>query len=285
MVKIPDGHYKATLYGKDTAKKNELESVKAKSKVFKVECQSETTIANPGAPTNNGGHNGNGSNTDGTTQGNSGNGGTNSSVPGNNGTLKVHEIGTPSGTENNDPKVCAFNLEGFGFDRGQSGYLKFSTQGNDAPVGTAPEAIYSFGPTNAEGYAISRDFNNGRSTINIPNGHYKVTLYGKDTAGNMNLADVKAKSKVFKVECAASAPGSTTPTTPTPPSQGGSGSVLGATTSTAPTIAKSGSLQNTGSQVILSTLLSLVIVTMAWTISRKKSVSGMTQEAIDLIAL
>ncbi len=32
---------------------------------------------------------------------------------GNNGTIKIHEQGTPSGTESNDPKVCVFNVEAF----------------------------------------------------------------------------------------------------------------------------------------------------------------------------
>jgi len=50
-------------------------------------------------------------------------------VPGNNGTLKIHEQGTPSGTENNDPKVCVFNVESFGLDAGQTGFLSFSVQG------------------------------------------------------------------------------------------------------------------------------------------------------------
>src|SRR4051794_36256679 len=48
---------------------------------------------------------------------------------GNNGTLKVHEFGTPSGTESNDPKVCVFNFEGFSFDVGQTGYIVIEGQG------------------------------------------------------------------------------------------------------------------------------------------------------------
>ena len=119
----------------------------------------------------------------------------------NNGTLKVHEIGTPTGTENNDPKVCAFNFEGFGFDPGQTGQLQLTVQGNDAPHGT-PAGPFAFGPTDGTGYAISQDFNNGPGTTTIQNGHYKVTLYGKDANGVYNV-DLKAKSKVFKVNCSA----------------------------------------------------------------------------------
>lgn len=117
---------------------------------------------------------------------------------GNNGTLKVHEIGTPSGTESNDPKVCAFNFEGFSFDPSQSGYITIDGQGQTSGTYGA----FAFGPTDALGYAISQDFNNGAGTVTIPDGQYKATLYGKDAGGNIDLTDTKAKSKVFKIECA-----------------------------------------------------------------------------------
>lgn len=107
---------------------------------------------------------------------------------GNNGTLKIHEQGTPSGTEDNDPKVCVFNVEGFGFDAEQSGYLYFDVQGGDGPTGT-PAGPFDFGPTNANGYYATQYFN-------LDPGHYKATLYGKP-----GREDEKAKSKVFKVEC------------------------------------------------------------------------------------
>lgn len=109
-------------------------------------------------------------------------------MAGNNGTIKIHEAGTPSGTPNNDPKVCSFNVEGFGFDDGQGGYLAFTVQGGDAPTGSdaGPFAI----PTaNGAGYFETGYFS-------LEPGHYKATLYGK--AG---MTDVKAKSKVFKVTC------------------------------------------------------------------------------------
>ncbi len=119
---------------------------------------------------------------------------------GNNGTLKVHEIGTPTGTENNDPKVCAFNLEGFGFDPSQAGYVLIETQGGSQPVGQ-DAGPFSFGPTNGSGYAVTQDFNTAGGTT-VVDGTYKATLFGKDTGGNIDLTDEKAKSKVFKVDCA-----------------------------------------------------------------------------------
>jgi hypothetical protein len=107
---------------------------------------------------------------------------------GNNGTLKIHELGTPDGTSNNDPKVCTFNAEAFDLDPGQSGYLVFSVQGEDAPQGT-DAGPFAFGPADANGYYASEYFS-------LAAGHYKATLYGKS-----DQTDVKAKSKVFEVTC------------------------------------------------------------------------------------
>lgn len=109
-------------------------------------------------------------------------------LAGNNGTLKIHERDTPDGTPNNDPKVCTFNVEGFGLDPGQTGYLVFSVQGGDAPQGT-DDGPFAFGPADANGYHAT-------AFIPLDTGHYKATLYGK-----ADLTDVKAKSKVFKVTC------------------------------------------------------------------------------------
>jgi|GEM_PF-1303690 len=113
--------------------------------------------------------------------------------PGNNGTLKVHEIGTPSGTESNDPKVCSFNFEGFGFDNGQTGFIIIDKQQSSSTYGP-----YNVGPASSNGYFISQDFNT-QSGVTIPNGSYKATMYGKDTPYGQPTE--KAKSKVFKVEC------------------------------------------------------------------------------------
>jgi hypothetical protein len=108
-------------------------------------------------------------------------------LAGNNGTIKIHEMDTPEGTPNNDPKVCSFNVEGFGLDPGQMGWLYFSVQGGDAPTGTP--AFGGWVQADANGYFESAYFG-------LDAGHYKATLYGKE-----NMTDVKAKSKVFKVTC------------------------------------------------------------------------------------
>ena len=120
---------------------------------------------------------------------------------GNNGSLKVHEKGTPSGTESNDPKVCKFNFEGFNFDKNQSGYVKVATQSGG--VDSLSPSLYPFGPTNNSGDYTAGAYINDGGTFTLPNGQYKATLYGKSTSNPSlpNLNDVKAQSKVFKVVC------------------------------------------------------------------------------------
>ncbi|MEO5691242.1 MAG: hypothetical protein ABIQ64_03590 [Candidatus Saccharimonadales bacterium] len=117
----------------------------------------------------------------------------NVSAAANNGTLKVHEQGTPAATESNDPKVCNFNFEGFGFDKGQSGSIVITTQGggNDK---TEVKQI-NLPAANANGYTES-------TYLTLANGHYKTTLYGKSTNGSADYNnELKAKSKVIKVDC------------------------------------------------------------------------------------
>ena len=120
----------------------------------------------------------------------------NTKVPGNNGTLKVHEQGTPANTESNDPKVCVFNFEGYGFDKGQSGVIAISVQGGGKDRQVVKTV--SMPAANTSGYTET-------AYVTVANGHYKTTLYGKDVHGNADYNnDLKAKSKVIKVECAPS---------------------------------------------------------------------------------
>lgn len=141
---------------------------------------------------------------------------------GNNGTIKIHELGTPSGTESNDPKVCVFNVEGYGFDVGQRGYLMFTVEGGDSPRGMN-SGPHNFGPSQAS--ARHRSYYE-TEYFHLQPGQYKATLYGKK-GDAINLKDVKAKSKVFKVECE-----ETQGQTPTPTPPGG-----GATPTPTPTVA------------------------------------------------
>ena len=122
---------------------------------------------------------------------------------GNSGTIKIHAEGSPSGTESNEPHVCGFNIEAFGFDEGFDGYITFEVQGGDGPTGVAA-GPFAVGPANAAGYFATNYFNVANGPV-IKDGHYKVTLFGKFN-GRINYEDVKAKSKVFKVDCPAPPP-------------------------------------------------------------------------------
>ena len=92
---------------------------------------------------------------------------------GNNGTLKVHDLGSPDATPNNEPKVCAFNLEAFGLDANQDGWLVFTVQGGDGPHGTNPGGPFYLPPASDSGFSTSVDsFNRLRGPF-VDAGHYK----------------------------------------------------------------------------------------------------------------
>ncbi len=172
-------------------------------------------------------------------------------VPGNNGTLKVHEKNTPVATESNDPKVCEFNFEGFGFDQHQSAVVVITTQGGGSNK-TEVKRV-DLPAANANGYTES-------TYLTLPNGHYKTTAYGKDVHGVINYDfELKAKSKVIKVDCppvvvppviVVTPVTPTTPTTPNPttPTPG----VAGTTTETGHVLAEAAStVKGTGASAPL----------------------------------
>jgi len=159
---------------------------------------------------------------------------------GNKGTLKVHEEGTPSGTVNNDPKVCVFNLEGFFFETGQTGYVLIEPQGGNG--GPSPVGPVDWGPADGSGFAATEYFNSPAGP-EVLNGQYKATLYGKMLPTGQ-LDDVKAKSKVFKVICEDQ---TTPPTTTTGTTTTGTTTTSTTTTTTTTTTATSTTATSTQS--------------------------------------
>jgi hypothetical protein len=106
-------------------------------------------------------------------------------VPKNNGTIKVHSVGTPLDEHANEPKqVCEFYLAGFGYDDDQMLGYAFETQ----PGGTAtgPTGSFAVGPTNGNPAGVGQS-----GDLTLPDGQYKVTVTSSD--GD--------KTKVFKVAC------------------------------------------------------------------------------------
>lgn len=122
---------------------------------------------------------------------------------GDNGTVKIHNSTTPVTDPRNEPHVCVFYLDAFGFDPGQSVSWQIKSwppTGDRAVVASGALALDSSG-----------DGHTGDMTLQ--NGHYKLFW---NFAGEHGFA----KQKVFWVACPAPTPTPTpTPTvspTPTP---------------------------------------------------------------------
>jgi hypothetical protein len=119
---------------------------------------------------------------------------------GDNGTVKIHRTTTPVTDRRNEPHVCVFYLDAFGFDPGQS----------------VSWLIRSWPPTGDrsvvdQGTLTLDSAGDGRtSDQTLPNGHYKLfwTFVGQHGAG---------KHKVFWVSCPAPTPTPTpSPSSPAP---------------------------------------------------------------------
>jgi hypothetical protein len=121
-------------------------------------------------------------------------------VPGDNGTVKIHNSSTPVTDRRNEPHVCVFYLDAFGFDPGQS----VSWQIKSWPP-TGDRAVVDQGTLTLDSAGDGRT-----SDQTLPDGHYKLfwTFAGEHGA---------AKQKVFWVSCPSSTPTPTpTPTSPSP---------------------------------------------------------------------
>ena len=119
-------------------------------------------------------------------------------VPGgDNGTVKIHRSTTPVADRRNQPHVCSFYLDAFGFDPAQS----VSWQIKSWPP-TGDRTVAASG-------VLSLDDNGAGHTgdMTLPDGHYKLFW-------NFNGEKGFAKQKVFWVACPAATP-TQAPTTPT----------------------------------------------------------------------
>ena len=162
-------------------------------------------------------------------------------VPGNNGTVKIHEgAGEPASEVRNQPHVCTFHLHFFFADAGDSGTWEIQEWSPGDKGTVVLEGTYE---TDENGEDRAPD----AGVYELPDGHYKLFWDGDLET------DKHDKHKVFWVDCeeGGQAPSTPTPTppgggrstptptppptpTPTPPG-GGVGPGLGTPTPTPPT--------------------------------------------------
>ncbi|MEU6879290.1 LPXTG cell wall anchor domain-containing protein [Streptomyces sp. NPDC046712] len=141
---------------------------------------------------------------------------------GDNGTVKIHDSKTGEELRKNEPKVCSFYLDAFGFDAGQKVNWHIEAwANNDQDKGTTVKS--GLITLDADGHERTED-------MTLPDGQYKLFWNWEGENG-------RAKHKVFKSKCKPSETPSGTPsTTPseTPsgtPSESASPTTPGATPS------------------------------------------------------
>ncbi|MEU0165540.1 LPXTG cell wall anchor domain-containing protein [Streptomyces iakyrus] len=124
------------------------------------------------------------------------------SPPGDHGTVKIHDASTGEELRRNEPHVCTFYLDAFGFDGGQEVDWHIDAI---PPSENKGETVKSGALTlDAEGHGRSAD-------LSLPDGHYKLFWTFEGEKGS-------AKHKVFWTDCedeqepgGATPPGSASP--------------------------------------------------------------------------
>ncbi|MFI7016226.1 LPXTG cell wall anchor domain-containing protein [Streptomyces sp. NPDC050164] len=123
--------------------------------------------------------------------------------PGDNGTVKIHDASTGEELRRNEPHVCTFYLNAFGFDGGQEVDWRIDAI---PPSENKGETVKSGALTlDAEGHGRTEE-------LSLPDGHYKLFW-------NFDGEKGAAKHKVFWTDCEdAQEPGGSTPSGAASPS-------------------------------------------------------------------
>ncbi|MEU0387466.1 LPXTG cell wall anchor domain-containing protein [Streptomyces chartreusis] len=123
--------------------------------------------------------------------------------PGDNGTVKIHDASTDEELRRNEPHVCSFYLDAFGFDGGQEVDWHIDAI---PPSENKGETVKSGALTlDAEGHGRTED-------LSLPDGHYKLFW-------NFDGEKGAAKHKVFWTDCEdGQEPGGSTPSGAASPS-------------------------------------------------------------------
>ncbi|MFC7266676.1 LPXTG cell wall anchor domain-containing protein [Streptomyces lutosisoli] len=124
-------------------------------------------------------------------------------VPGDNGTVKIHDATTGDELRKNEPHVCTFYLDAFGFDGVQE--VDWHIEAWAPTADSKGETVKSGEITlDAEGHGRTND-------LSLPDGHYKLFW-------NFDGEKGAAKHKVFWTDCEDSGGGGSTPSTSATPS-------------------------------------------------------------------
>lgn len=107
-------------------------------------------------------------------------------APGDNGTVKIHDSATGEELRRNEPHVCTFYLDAFGFDRAQQ--VDWHIEVWAPTAGVKGETVRSGALTlDGEGHGRTAD-------LTLPDGHYKLFWNFAGEKGS-------AKHKVFWTDC------------------------------------------------------------------------------------
>jgi hypothetical protein len=118
---------------------------------------------------------------------------------GDNGTVKIHRTTTPVTDPRDEPHVCGFYLDGFGFDAAQQVSWKILSW---PPTGNRTEVLHGT-------LTLGRDGNGHTADLSLANGHYKLEW-------NFAGENGRAKQKVFWVQCDGGTPTPPATSSPTP---------------------------------------------------------------------
>ncbi|TLS40434.1 LPXTG cell wall anchor domain-containing protein [Streptomyces montanus] len=196
---------------------------------------------------------------------------------GDNGTVKIHDAVTGEDLRKNEPHVCTFYLDAFGFDGGQRIAWHIEAWAPTADV--KGETVTSGSLTlDAEGHARTND-------MSLPDGHYKLFW-------NFDGEKGSAKHKVFWTDCEGGPgdsddEGGVTPSPSPSASTAVAGGVLGESPSASPAPSaqggdsgdndKSGDLAETGSSApvgILSAVAAALVAVGGYLLFRRHKVGG-----------
>ena len=145
-------------------------------------------------------------------------------APGDNGTVKIHDARTGEELRRNEPHVCTFYLDAFGFDGGQK--VDWHIEAWAPTAATKGETVKSGALTlDTDGHGRTED-------LSLPDGHYKLFW-------NFDGEKGAAKHKVFWTDCKGSEGGGGKPSGSASPSSSSSSPASTASSGTAPSASAS----------------------------------------------